>query len=108
MWADYGRYLESMGGAAYRDRVFAYIEKEDTPTSLTHQIDLLRRVGFASVDVLHKHSCFAAFGGIKACQKNPSPISVSGEPGGLGPTFRNVTVKDLRGEFTVTELRVRT
>ena len=66
MWADYGRYLESMGGAAYRDRVFAYIEKEDTPTSLTHQTDLLRGVGFASVDVLHKHSCFAAFGGIKA------------------------------------------
>jgi tRNA (cmo5U34)-methyltransferase len=29
------------------------------------QIDLLRQVGFAYVEILHKHSCFAAFGAIK-------------------------------------------
>ena len=28
--------------------------------------DLLREVGFAQVEVLHKNGCFAAFGGVKA------------------------------------------
>ena len=28
-------------------------------------MDLLRQVGFAQVDVLHKNVCFAAFGGVK-------------------------------------------
>jgi tRNA (cmo5U34)-methyltransferase len=66
MWARYGEYLEGLGGAAYRDKVFAYIEKEDSPRPLTWQLDLLRRVGFARVDVLHKTACFAAFGGVKS------------------------------------------
>ncbi len=65
MWKRYGTYLESLGGASYRDDVFAYIEKEDSPRSLTYQLNLLYKVGFSSVDVLHKHSCFAAFGAIK-------------------------------------------
>jgi tRNA (cmo5U34)-methyltransferase len=29
------------------------------------QLDLLRLVGFCRVELLHKHSCFAAFGAIK-------------------------------------------
>jgi tRNA (cmo5U34)-methyltransferase len=29
------------------------------------QLDLLRQVGFQQVEILHKNSCFAAFGGIK-------------------------------------------
>jgi tRNA (cmo5U34)-methyltransferase len=29
------------------------------------QLDLLRSVGFSDVEILHKNSCFAAFGGIK-------------------------------------------
>lgn len=65
LWSDYGRYLEEQGGAAYRDRVLAYVEREDTPSSLTSQLALLTRVGFADVDVLHKRSCFAAFGGVR-------------------------------------------
>ena len=65
MWARYGRYLAGLGGDAYRDKVFAYIEKEDSPRPLTYQLDLLRHVGFTAVDVLHKNSNFAAFGGIK-------------------------------------------
>jgi tRNA (cmo5U34)-methyltransferase len=65
-WAGYGNYLETLGGAAYRERVFAYVEREDTPAPLTYQLDLLRRTGFGTVDVLHKNSCFAAFGAIKA------------------------------------------
>lgn len=65
MWERYGRYLVSLGGEAYRDKVFAYIEEEDTPRPLLYQLDLLREVGFRTVDVLHKNTAFAAFGGVK-------------------------------------------
>jgi len=61
----YGRYLAEFKDEAYRDHVFNYIEKEDTPRPLMFQLDLLRAVGFQTVDVLHKHCCFAAFGGVK-------------------------------------------
>jgi tRNA (cmo5U34)-methyltransferase len=64
--AGYAAYLEALGGPAYREKVFAYIEAEDTPRSLEYQLDLLKRVGFAPTHVLHKRYCFAAFGGIKA------------------------------------------
>ncbi len=66
MWQRYGEYLSDLKDDAYRDHVFAYIEKEDTARSLMFQIDLLREVGFERVEILHKNSCFAAFGGIKA------------------------------------------
>lgn len=62
----YGEYLAQLKDEAYRDYVFAYVEKEDTPRSLMFQLDLLRQVGFSQVDVLHKNSCFAAFGAVKA------------------------------------------
>jgi len=65
MWARYGEYLSRLKDDAYRDRVFAYVEKEDTPRPLTFQLDLLREVGFAQVEVLHKNVCFAAFGAVK-------------------------------------------
>jgi len=29
------------------------------------QLDLLRAVGFAAVEALHKNGCFAAFGAVK-------------------------------------------
>jgi tRNA (cmo5U34)-methyltransferase len=61
----YGDYLAALRDEAYRDHVFDYIEREDTPRSLVYQLDLLRTVGFAEVEVLHKHACFAAFGGVK-------------------------------------------
>jgi len=65
MWKRYGEYLEGKGGDNYRQEVFTYIEKEDSPRPLTFQLDLMRKVGFGSVDILHKNSCFAAFGGVK-------------------------------------------
>lgn len=61
----YGEYLTRLKGSEYRDRVFAYIEQEDTPRPLPFQLDLLREVGFREVEILHKNSCFAAFGAIK-------------------------------------------
>ena len=66
MWKRYGEYLESVGGKEYQGQVFEYIDKEDTPRSVTYQMDLLKKVGFRDVDVLHKNSCFAAFGAVKA------------------------------------------
>lgn len=61
----YGKYLEGLKDKAYRDHVFAYIEKEDSPRSLMYQLRLLEEVGFKEVDVLHKHLCFASFVGFK-------------------------------------------
>lgn len=65
MWARYGDYLIDMKDEAYRDHVFAYVDKEDSPRPVTYQLDLLRSVGFRNVEILHKNSCFAAFGAIK-------------------------------------------
>lgn len=65
MWRRYGAFLAQLKDEAYRDRVFAHIEGEDTPRPLMFQLDLLRSVGFSDVDVLHKNSCFATFGAIK-------------------------------------------
>lgn len=65
MWKRYADYLEGIGGKAYQENVFAYIEKEDTPRSVMYQLDLMKKIGFSTVDVLHKNSCFSVFGGIK-------------------------------------------
>ena len=64
-WERYGDYLEGVNGKAYRQKVMEYVEKEDTPRSVTYQMELMKKVGFRSTDVLHKNMCFAAFGGIK-------------------------------------------
>jgi tRNA (cmo5U34)-methyltransferase len=65
MWERYGDYLTQLKDGAYRDHVFAYVAQEDSPRPLMFQLDLLRSVGFADVEILHKNSCFAAFGAIK-------------------------------------------
>lgn len=65
MWSRYGDYLTTLQNAAYRDKVFAYIDKEDSPRPLMFQVEMLRRVGFREVEILHKNSSFAAFGGLR-------------------------------------------
>lgn len=67
----YGDYLTHLKDEAYRDHVFAYVEKEDTPRPLVFQLDLLRQVGFTQVDVIHMNVCFAAFGAVKAASSPP-------------------------------------
>lgn len=62
----YSEYLVAFKGAEYRDHVFAYIAAEDTPRPVVDQLDRMRRAGFTALDVLHKNSCFAAFGGMKS------------------------------------------
>ncbi len=66
MHEKYGEYLTGFKNALYRDHVFAYVAKEDTPKPLMFQLDLLRQVGFGQVDILHKNVCFAAFGAVKS------------------------------------------
>ncbi len=65
MWDRYGNYLIEIGGCEYRDKVFDYIDFEDSPRPVTYQLELLKKVGFRQVELLHKNSCFAAFGAIK-------------------------------------------
>jgi len=65
MWERYGEYLCSVGGEDYKAHVFEYIEKEDSPRPVTYQLELFRKVGFNHVELLHKNSCFAAFGAVK-------------------------------------------
>ncbi len=65
MWQRYAEYLIALRGENYQKEVFAYIDKEDSPRPVTYQLDLLRKVGFRSVDLLHKNSCFAALGAVK-------------------------------------------
>jgi tRNA (cmo5U34)-methyltransferase len=65
MWGRYGDYLESVGGSEYRTKVFAYIDKEDSPRSLPFQIGLLQKSGFSSYDILHRNSVFACYFGQK-------------------------------------------
>lgn len=61
----YSRYLETLGGVEYRRKVLDYVHYEDTPRSLNYQLGLLAKVGFREIEILHKNSSFAAFGGIK-------------------------------------------
>lgn len=61
----YSDYLDGLGGEEFRTHVLDYVAHEDTPRSVNYQTNLLLKVGFTNVEVLHKNSYFAAFGGIK-------------------------------------------
>ena len=65
IWEKYGDYLENLGGKEYREKVLDYVSKEDSPRSLTYQLELMKKIGFRYTEVLHKNLCFAAFAGIK-------------------------------------------
>lgn len=61
----YGRYLSQLKGEEYRDQVFAYIAKEDSPRSLVFQTQLAWETGFRQVDILHASACFGAYAAVK-------------------------------------------
>ena len=61
----WSEYLIAFRDAEYRDSVFEYTAKEDTPRPLVFQLDALHRAGFEGLEVLHKNAHFAAFGGVK-------------------------------------------
>jgi tRNA (cmo5U34)-methyltransferase len=64
-WRRYGDYLRAAGGEAFRAELYARIIAEDTPRSVPFQLDLLRSVGFSEIELLHKNTCYAAFGALK-------------------------------------------
>jgi len=64
-WEIYRDYLEDLGGKYYRKKVLDYVAMEDSPRSMNYQLDLMKKVGFQKVEILHKNMCFGAFGGIK-------------------------------------------
>lgn len=64
-WLRYGDYLENVDGKEYRKKVLDYIEKEDSPRSITYQLELMKKIGFSKTEILHKNMCFGAFGGVK-------------------------------------------
>jgi tRNA (cmo5U34)-methyltransferase len=68
MWLQYGEYLAALKGPEYREHVYTYVAREDTPRSVLFQINLMREVGFEKVEILHKRNCFAVFGGIKSAR----------------------------------------
>ena len=65
LWRRYGRYLVDYKDQEFRDLVYGYITKEDTPRSLLFQVDTMRKAGFVDPVVLHKNLCYAAFGAVK-------------------------------------------
>lgn len=65
MWNRYGDYLATLGGEDYREKVFAYVDKEDSPRSLPFQLDLLKSTGFSRYDILHRNSVFACYFAVK-------------------------------------------
>jgi len=66
MWDRYGQYLIGLKGEAYRDQVYEYALKEDSPRSVPEQLTCLSQAGFEQVELLHANTCFAAFGGLRA------------------------------------------
>ena len=65
LWKRYSEYLVDFKDEEFREFVFNYIEKEDTPRSLLFQVEMMRKAGFKDPVVLHKNICYAAYGAIK-------------------------------------------
>lgn len=65
IWNRYAQYLKELGGSEYQQKVFDYIEIEDSPRSLNYQLNLMKKTGFTCTEILHKNACFASFCGIK-------------------------------------------
>lgn len=74
--------MTGVKGEAYRDHVFAYVEKEDTPRPLPFQLDLLRQGGFSQAEVLHKNVCFPACGDVKWDVADPTYSPEAANRGG--------------------------
>lgn len=65
MWNRYGSHLEALGGPVYREKVAAYIDKEDSPRSLPFQFEMLQYAGFSQYDVLHRNGLNACYFAVK-------------------------------------------
>ncbi len=66
MRQQYGEYLTRLKDEVVPGPCVRLRREGRHPRPLLFQLDLLRQVGFAQVEVLHKNVCFAAFGAVKA------------------------------------------
>jgi tRNA (cmo5U34)-methyltransferase len=63
-----GGWLSMLRKQVSPDEIDTYMqryESEDTPRTLSYQLDLMKRIGFTKTIVLHKHFNFATFGARK-------------------------------------------
>jgi tRNA (cmo5U34)-methyltransferase len=65
MFEMYSNYLNRVGGEKFCQDILDKIAKEDTSSSLDYELDLMKKIGFSAVEVLHKNMRFAVFGAIK-------------------------------------------
>ncbi len=65
MWERYEEYLKGQESPETFESIRNTIDKEDSPRPLGFQLALLAEVGFKHIDILHKNTLFASFGGIK-------------------------------------------
>lgn len=72
MWSEYAAYLVELNGEEYQQTVFEYIAAEDSPFSLTQQLEMMKSAGFTKTEVVHKKACFAAYGAIKSSEISPT------------------------------------
>jgi tRNA (cmo5U34)-methyltransferase len=61
----YMSYLKETAGEKYSREIFNCIAKNDTPRSMTYQLELMKKVGFRSFEILHKNMCFGTFCAVK-------------------------------------------
>jgi len=61
----YEAFLRETLGNAEADRIMRSIAESDTPSPLEYQFDLLRKIGFREIDLLHKDLVFAAYYAVK-------------------------------------------
>jgi tRNA (cmo5U34)-methyltransferase len=74
MWDRWGEHLTAIKGAAYRDAVYAYVEKKDSPRPLVWQLELLLRTGFTRIEVLHVNSWFGCYGAVRPDQADTNQV----------------------------------
>ncbi|MGN6726635.1 MAG: class I SAM-dependent methyltransferase [Tepidisphaeraceae bacterium] len=60
MKARHADYLRGIGGEAFVQKVFDYIDEEDSPWPVTFQLKTLVDAGFSGGDILHKNGPMAA------------------------------------------------
>lgn len=65
MWERYEEHLKGQDSPETFESIRETISEEDSPRPLGFQLSLLAEVGFKHVDILHKNTLFASFGGIK-------------------------------------------
>jgi tRNA (cmo5U34)-methyltransferase len=56
----YAEYLTDLRDRAYQQQVFEYINRSDTPETLSFLLHTLEQAGFQQIDIIHKNTVFAA------------------------------------------------